>query len=501
MMKLLFTTILLANSAFASVPTERFNANEPVNTTLPTGPAPRVPTAVLFDQGPLTNQTDGTPPTPVSVLITAAPFTYNTLGFSAASAQRTADDFVVPAGQTWTVDSVTVYAYQTGATGVTLNGATLRIWNVTPTAAGTSIFGDTTTNRFLSASLSGAFRVSDTAITGRTRALQALRIAVSPAAVLPAGTYWIDWNTAGSAASGPFAPPIVPAIATSIATGNAIQFDGTAWNPLNIGLAIDPPAGPLTGPQQGMPFVIEGTTGAIGAPAITPATPAGAISFTLPATRSFVFNNSPTATAAGTVACTITGAGFSVVPTTTQNVAIGANTTFVVSAAAPGTGMLSCAIQGVAQSVVYNLTAVLPVAPTPITATTITGSTVVLPEYLTTGPGISSTTLNFGITGGAGQLACVASGTGFSVAPNFLNLTVAGPNAITVTYSGNVPGTFVGAVVCTPVAPAIGGPFTYNFRASVASPTVPVPALGNISLMLLIAGFLGLGMVLVGRKA
>ena len=276
MIKLLFTSILLANSAFASVSTERYDANELVNTTLPTGATQRVPNAVLFDQGPLTNQTDGNPPTPVSVLITAAPFAYNTLGFSAASAQRTADDFVVPAGQTWTVDSVTVYAYQTGAAGVTLNGATLRIWNTTPTAAGTAIFGDTTTNRFLSASLSGAFRVSDTAITGRTRALQAMRIAVSPAAVLPAGTYWIDWNTAGSAASGPFAPPVVPAIAAPAATGNAIQFDGAAWLPLNIGLATDPPAGPLTGPQQGMPFVIEGTSGAAGAPAITAATPAGA---------------------------------------------------------------------------------------------------------------------------------------------------------------------------------------------------------------------------------
>ena len=357
MIKLLFTSILLANTAFASVLTERYDANELLNTTMPTGVAPRVPNAVLFDQGPLTNQTDGAPPTPVSVLITAAPFNSNTPGFSATSAQRTADDFVVPAGQTWTVDSVTVYAYQTGAAGVTLNGATLRLWNTTPTAAGTAIFGDTTTNRFLSASLSGAFRVSDTAITGRTRALQALRIAVSPAAVLPAGTYWIDWNTAGSGASGPFAPPVVPAIATPIATGNAIQFDGTVWNPLNIGLATDPTGGPLTGPQQGMPFVIEGTSGAVGAPAITPATPAGAVSFPLPGARSFVFNTAPAATASGTVTCTITGTGFSVAPATAQTIAIGASTTFVVSAAAPGTGQLSCAIQGVAQPVVYNLTA------------------------------------------------------------------------------------------------------------------------------------------------
>lgn len=105
----------------------------------------------------------------------------------------------------------------------------------------------------------------------------------------------------------------------------------------------------------------------VGAPTITPVTPAGAVSFTLPANRSFVFNNAATATASGTVTCTISGAGFSVVPTTTQTIPIGGSTTFVVSATAPGTGTLSCVVQGVAQPIVYNLTAGAPVVliPTP----------------------------------------------------------------------------------------------------------------------------------------
>ncbi len=138
--------------------------------------------------------------------------------------------------------------------------------------------------------------------------------------------------------------------------------------------------------------------------------------------------------------------------------------------------------------------------PRPITATTPTGSNVVLPEYLTGSIGSSSTALNFGITGGQGQLACVASGAGFTTTPNPLNLTVAGPNVVTVTYTGSTVGSFTGTLVCTPLAPATGGPFTYNLRAGVASPSIAVPALGNISLMLLVAGFLGLGMVLVGRR-
>ncbi len=106
---------------------------------------------------------------------------------------------------------------------------------------------------------------------------------------------------------------------------------------------------------------------AVGAPTITPVTPAGAVSFTLPATRSFVFNNAAAATASGTVSCTIAGAGFSVNPATVQTIPIGGSSTFVVSATAAGTGTLTCTIQGVAQPVVYNLTAGAPVVliPTP----------------------------------------------------------------------------------------------------------------------------------------
>ncbi len=146
-----------------------------------------------------------------------------------------------------------------------------------------------------------------------------------------------------------------------------------------------------------------------------------------------------------------------------------------------------------------NGIAIAPAPATLITATTPTGSTVVLPEYFANGPGSSSSTLSFGITGGPGQLACAVSGAGFTAAPNPLNLTPAGPNLVTVTYSGTIVGTFTGTLVCTPVS-SVGGPFTYSLRAAVAASPVQVPALGNISLMLLIAGFLGLGIVLVGRR-
>jgi len=67
---------------------------------------------------------------------------------------------------------------------------------------------------------------------------------------LPAGDYWIAWQTDGTAASGPWAPPIT--INGQTTTGNGLQStdNGGTWNP-----ALD--TGSQT--QQGFPFVIEGT--------------------------------------------------------------------------------------------------------------------------------------------------------------------------------------------------------------------------------------------------
>lgn len=137
-------------------------------------------------------------------------------------------------------------------------------------------------------------------------------------------------------------------------------------------------------------------------------------------------------------------------------------------------------------------------AVTPVTAP----GNVNLPSYnLPTGS--SSTTLSFNVAGANGSVTCVAAGAGYSVTPSPLALVVGTPGAVTVTYTGAAAGTFAGTLTCNAVAPSTGGPFTYNLSttvgAALAAP-VQVPALGNISLMLLIAGFLGLGAVLVGRR-
>jgi len=262
--------------------------------------------------------------------------------------------------------------------------------------------------------------------------------------------------------------------------------------------------------STGGPFVYNYTT-TVSAPVITAVTAPGVVTlpnYTLPTGSSATTLNFNIAGANGAVACVAGGAGYTATPNPLNLVvgtAGGVTVTYTGAAAGTFPGTLVCTPVAPATGGPFNYTLsttvnVLITVTTP--PTPVSGSTISLPEFVVGGGnnGSSSATLNFGIISGTAQLACVASGAGYTATPNPLSLTAAGPNVVRVTYTGNVAGTFLGTVVCTPVAPATGGPFTYNFRAFVAAPTIPVPTLGNISLMLLIAGFLGLGMVLVGRR-
>ena len=49
--------------------------------------------------------------------------------YTATSSFRLADDFVVPAGQKWTISSIEVFAYQTNSTSFPFDGLNLQIWN------------------------------------------------------------------------------------------------------------------------------------------------------------------------------------------------------------------------------------------------------------------------------------------------------------------------------------------------------------------------------------
>ena len=170
---------------------------------------------------------------------------------------RVADDFTVPCGEFWVISSIKVFGYQTGSTvpTSTLTQANYRIWSGQPGSPGAAILQDfSTANQLQSSTFTNCYRVNAVGSTDSTRPIYDV-VMNGNNIQLPPGTYWVDYQLAGSLASGPWAPPI--SIVGQPITGNAWQYVGTVGTP---GTWV-----PATSVQQwqGFPFEINYTMGSI----------------------------------------------------------------------------------------------------------------------------------------------------------------------------------------------------------------------------------------------
>jgi hypothetical protein len=238
-----FSGAALAQDPARDVAGPAINNLRPLEPVAPSR-VPQPPTGVvIYDNGPfVTHPGGGAGGADASALQTALGMTV--FGFTASDTTtfRLADDFTVPAGENWRVESVNTYCYQTGSTTTsTFDFASLRIWNGLP-GAGTIVFGDTTTNRLGATAWTNAYRVLDTGLTNTQRPI--MRQTITVGATFGPGTYWIDFNNGGTLASGPFCPPVT--ILGQTSTGNGQQFNGTSWVALTD-----------VGPQ-GIPFQLIG---------------------------------------------------------------------------------------------------------------------------------------------------------------------------------------------------------------------------------------------------
>lgn len=254
----LFISGLAATVAFAQR-AEVFNPAEPLSTTL-YGPVPmqqdpaRI-AATLLDtrSGMITGVGTGPGGADLSTLQSPS-LGMGTLGFGhqVTAGNRVADNFTVPAGG-WTIDKITTYGYQSGSTTTsTFTALNFQIWNGPPNVMGsTVVFGDTTTNRMTATSFTNIYRVTETTLTATNRPIMAIE-AGGLNLTLPAGTYWLDWQTNGTLGSGPWAVPLTTIGQTT--TGDALQFVAApapgAWaNLTDVG-------------QQGLPMTITGVSAA-----------------------------------------------------------------------------------------------------------------------------------------------------------------------------------------------------------------------------------------------
>ena len=196
--------------------------------------------AVLYDNGPAVGGTG------VS-LLTPPASTYG-FGDQTASGNAVAENFTV-SGSSWNVSSLDFYSYQTGAVGFTFQTATWSIVSGADVNTGSVVASGTTA--VTNGGLVG-YRALNTTPNDQTRAVYRVSADISDF-VLGTGNYFLTWSLTGTAASGPWVPPVDGPLG-----GNALQ--STTFGPYvtlveaGSGLGVE------------LPFTINGTTAAAAVP-------------------------------------------------------------------------------------------------------------------------------------------------------------------------------------------------------------------------------------------
>lgn len=174
----------------------------------------------------------------------------NILGFGhqIQNNNKVAEDFEIPAGETWQIDFFVFFAYQTGSTTTSsINDLRFQIWKGKPNESNSKIvFGDMNNNRLSQTNFSNIYRVTETTIGNNSRPI--MKNTAKAGLILEEGTYWVVWQTGGINSSGPWIPPIT--VSGQINTGNAMQsLNGASFLTLyDTG----------TNTSQGLPFQIQG---------------------------------------------------------------------------------------------------------------------------------------------------------------------------------------------------------------------------------------------------
>jgi subtilisin-like proprotein convertase family protein len=255
---------------FSSDDVSRATAQEARMIAFPYNPQP-ARGGVLYDNGPLNTGTVTSSgvavPTPgyewSEVQNDAGNLTESntSAGATCTGNFRLADDFTVPAGETWTITSISTYAYQTGWASPTspINSATLQVWDGPP-GVGAVIFGDGTTNRLLTSLEENLYRVFNTSVPppgsppGTTRRVWENTLDAT-GLVLGEGTYWIDYAH-GTVSGGLFCPSVTIVGTRGLPGWNAMQSNLGVWGPyVDTGNPASAPDVP-----QDMPFVVGGTS-------------------------------------------------------------------------------------------------------------------------------------------------------------------------------------------------------------------------------------------------
>lgn len=207
--------------------------------------APAALGQTLFSNGPIiTNPTGGTGTIagqPISnadgFTIPGQTFLFSTTGVNASRSLNVAvaENFTVPAGQWWDLNSITLYAFQTSQTTPTVTSVFINLWTDTPFSAGSPGAPATLPTPVLAQPLQlaaglGTFVAHRQSPSGTSTVRPVFAYTVSLDQLpqqgrLGPGTYWIEWSFIG--ASSPSANVFTPLVSprTSASDLNARLFN------------------------------------------------------------------------------------------------------------------------------------------------------------------------------------------------------------------------------------------------------------------------------------
>lgn len=177
--------------------------------------------------------------------------------FNAFASYKLADDFIVPAGQTWKISRVSVYAMPNFLSNGIFDSLRIQIWKGSPAVAGsTVVFGDMTTNTLSTVvdSMTCAIQNSSVPAPGITPVTiyKVKKLSADINTTLSPGTYWLvyqahlqDGNDCGS----PYAKVKGK---RGLPEWNAVVFNAfNIWQPVvDRGIPTTYPAVPLDVPFE-----------------------------------------------------------------------------------------------------------------------------------------------------------------------------------------------------------------------------------------------------------
>lgn len=178
---------------------------------------------------------------------------------------RFADDFTVTGTEGWRIQTVSLFAYQAGATGTfpPIAEVNMRVWDGPPGAPGSQvIFGDAETDRLAGLVRTGVYRVFDSvAIPAPIAPQQDRHIWQADVRmgglVLPSGTYWLDWQYRASIVGAEIFVPAVTLVGKrSMPEWNARQYNVNEERWVAVIDGGKPSAGPDL--AQDFPFILTG---------------------------------------------------------------------------------------------------------------------------------------------------------------------------------------------------------------------------------------------------